>query len=182
MSSFHRAAPAALALTLLASPALAHTGHTDAAGLAQGFLHPLGGLDHMVAMVTVGVYAALIGGRAVLAVPAAFVGMMAAGAALGMAGVALPLVEPMIAASVVVLALLCVLPFARTAGAGAALAGWFALFHGYAHAAEMPETAAGLTYAAGFLAATALLHGMGIGFGAAARRLSAFRAVPARSE
>ncbi|HEY0833906.1 MAG TPA: HupE/UreJ family protein [Azospirillum sp.] len=178
MTPARRTAPAALALTLLlaASPALAHTGHADAAGLAHGFLHPVTGLDHLLAMVTVGVYAAVIGGRALVTVPLAFVAMMAAGAALGVAGAPVPLVEPMIAASVVVLGLPCVLPWGRSAGVGVALAGWFALFHGFAHGAEMPVDASALAYGAGFLAATALLHAAGLGLGLLARRVLVGRA------
>lgn len=182
MTPTRRTALAALSLTLLASPALAHTGHADAAGLAHGFLHPVTGLDHLLAMVTVGVYAAVIGGRALLAVPLAFVAMMAGGAALGVAGAPVPLVEPMIAASIVVLGLLCVLPWGRTAGVGVALAGWFALFHGFAHGAEMPVDASGLAYGAGFLAATALLHAAGVGLGLLAHRLLARRPAAIRAD
>lgn len=182
MTPTRRTAFAALALSLLATPALAHTGHADGAGLAFGFLHPVTGLDHLLAMVTVGLYAALIGGRALVTVPLAFVAMMAGGAALGVAGAPVPMVEPMIAASVVVLGLLCVLPWGRSAGVGVALAGWFALFHGYAHGAEMPVDASGLAYGAGFLAATALLHAAGLTFGLLARRLAPRRPLPVRAD
>ncbi|MGQ9369485.1 HupE/UreJ family protein [Azospirillum sp. ST 5-10] len=161
----------AAALALLATPALAHPGHLSGAGFADGAAHPLNGIDHLLAMVTVGLCAALIGGRALWTVPAAFVGAMLAGGALGMAGIGLPLVEPMIYASVVVLALLCVLPLGRSATVTAALAAWFGLFHGHAHGAEMPEGAAALGYALGFVLATAALHGAGLAAGLGLRRL-----------
>lgn len=169
---------AGVALTLIASPALAHPGHLDTAGFIDGFGHPLAGLDHLIALVTVGVFAATIGGRSLIAVPAAFVGMMLVGGGFGMAGASLPLVEPMIYASVMVLALLCVLPLMRNAWAASAVAGWFALFHGFAHGAEMPADAAALGYALGFTLATAGLHCAGIGLGLAIRRLLDRPAVP----
>lgn len=156
---------AAAALAVLSAPAQAHVGIGAATSLSAGFGHPFSGLDHMAAMVAVGLWAALKGGRAVWAWPAAFVGVMLAGGALGIAGVALPLVEPGILASVVVLGLLVALAVDLPVAAGAAVIGLFALFHGHAHGAEIPETAAGLDYLAGFALATALLHGAGIGAG-----------------
>ena len=153
-------------LILLASvgPAFAHTGH-GASSFLQGFAHPLGGLDHVLAMVAVGLYAAMFGGRALWLVPAAFLGAMALGGALGVAGYGLPYTEIGIAVSVIVLGLAIAFRISLPALAAMALAGVFAIFHGHAHGAEMPQTISGYEYAAGFLLATALLHGAGIAFG-----------------
>lgn len=151
----------ALMLTL-AGPALAHPGHLAGGGFIDGLLHPLSGIDHLMAMTAVGVWAARQGGRALWALPAAFVVMLAGGAALGIAGVALPAVEALIAASVVVLGLLAVTNVRVPVAAGVALVGAFAVFHGHAHGAEMPEAAHPLLYGAGFLLATALPHAAGI--------------------
>ena len=164
-SSLKRAAASGIALLALTGTALAHPGHGDAAGFAHGFMHPLGGLDHVLAMVAVGLFAAHLGGRALWLVPAAFVAVMAAGGALGIAGIAVPFVETGIALSVVVLGLAVALRVSVPLLAAMALVGLFAIFHGYAHGAEMPVDASGAGYAAGFLAATALLHGIGIAIG-----------------
>ena len=112
----------------------------------------------MLAMVAVGLWAGLNGGRALWAWPVAFVGVMLAGGALGMAGVAVPMVEPGILASVIVLGLLVLTAARLPVALGAALVGVFALLHGHAHGAELPTEAAAATYAAGFALATALLH------------------------
>ena len=149
---------AALILLLLPGAALAHP--SDAAG----FVHPFLGLDHLLAMLAVGVWAAQLGGRWVWAVPFAFVSAMAAGGALAFAGIALPIVEPAIAASVLVLGLVVALRV-RLGASALPLAGLFALFHGAAHAAEIPADASPVVYAAGLLLATALLHAAGIALG-----------------
>jgi len=153
------------ASVLAPSLALAHPGHGEAFGFAAGVGHPVGGLDHVLAMVMVGVFAAQLGGRALWAVPATFVAVMALGGGLGMAGVALPFVETGIALSIVVLGVAVALGVKAPVAAAMALVGVFATFHGYAHGAEAPETASGLAYAAGFLLATAALHAAGVGFG-----------------
>ena len=175
MTSRLASLPARLALVtamgLAATPALAHPGHAPAAGLSQGFLHPLGGLDHVLAMVAVGLIAARIGGRALVLVPLSFLGMMAVGSALGVAGIGLPFVEIGIALSVVVLGAALALRPALPVAAAMALVGAFAMFHGHAHGAEMPETGSGLAYGLGFLGATALLHAVGLGLGLSAGRL-----------
>ena len=155
----------------MAGPAQAHVGLGDGHDLAHGFAHPLGGLDHVLAMVAVGLFAAHLGGRALWLVPAAFMGMMAAGAALGMAGVAVPMVETGIGLSVLVFGLAVALRWTLPAGLAVALVGVFAVFHGHAHGAELPETAGGLAFAAGFLGATALLHLAGLSLGAIIARL-----------
>lgn len=155
---------------LAPSAAFAHTGVGDVHGFAHGFLHPLSGLDHVLAMVAVGLFAAQRGGRALWLVPLAFLGMMIAGGALGAAGVGLPYVEAGIALSVVVLGAAVALRLDLPTTLAMALVGVFAVFHGHAHGAEMPETASGLAYGAGFIGATALLHAVGLGLGLALGR------------
>lgn len=157
-----RAALAILA-AVTASPAFAHTGVDSVHGFAAGLAHPMVGADHVLAMVAVGLWAGLIGGRALWAWPAAFVGVMAIGGAIGMAGLGLPWVEAGIGLSVVALGLLVALKAPAPLAVGAALCGAFALFHGHAHGAELPHGMGGITYAAGFLLATAALHAAGIG-------------------
>jgi urease accessory protein len=163
----------AFALCLLPSLADAHVGAGEMAGFAHGFAHPFHGPDHVLAMVAVGVMAGLRRGRALWLVPLAFVVMMIVGGGLATAAVRLPAAEIGIGLSVVVLGL----AIARGAGlptlTALALAGFFAVFHGYAHAAEMPETASGLAYGAGFVTATALLHLGGIGLGLGLARVPA---------
>jgi urease accessory protein len=168
---------AVAAFVLLPTAALAHPGHGG--GFVHGLAHPLGGLDHVLAMVAVGLYAALLGGRALWLVPASFFGMMAAGGALGMAGMALPYTEIAIALSVVALGMAIALRANLPVIGAMALAGAFAIFHGHAHGAEMPADAAGLSYAAGFLLATALLHSVGIAVGLATDRFAHSRVAQA---
>lgn len=151
--------------------AVAHTGVGATHGFAVGFAHPIGGLDHILAMIAVGLYAVLLGGRALWLVPSSFVLMMIAGALLGIAGVQLPLVEVGIAASVVTLGLAVALRWNASALGAAALVGFFALFHGHAHGAEMPAAASSLSYAFGFVLATTILHLSGIAMGKATARL-----------
>lgn len=150
-------------LVLPSSSALAHTGAEHAFSFASGFKHPLTGLDHMLAMVAVGLWAGLNGGRALWLWPVAFVGVMVLGGLLGVAGIAVPMVEGGILASVVVLGLLVLTAVKLPAAAGAILVAAFALLHGHAHGAELPGEAAAATYAAGFAIATAVLHAIGIG-------------------
>lgn len=152
----------ALLLTAVSLPAHAHVGVGSTASFAAGFGHPLCGLDHITVMVAVGLWAALKGGRALWAWPAAFVGVMLVGASFGMLGVPIPFVEPGILASAVALGLLVALAVDLPVAAGAAIIGVFALFHGHAHGTEVPENASGLAFMAGFALATALLHGVGI--------------------
>lgn len=159
-----RALALLLALSLIALPtaAFAHTGAGDTAGFLHGFAHPVGGLDHVLAMVAVGVFAVVLGGRAVWLVPLSFVGMMAVGFLLGIGQVDVPFVELGIALSSVVIGGVAALGRPMPVVAAMALVGGFAIFHGHAHGAEMPADAAGLTYALGFITATALLHAAGI--------------------
>ena len=165
---------------LLALPAfaMAHTGgdagqHHDAAGaLAAGFAHPFTGLDHLAAMVALGIWSAMTTRRAWIA-PLAFAGTLLVGALLGLAGATLPAVEPMIAASLLVLGLLLATNARLPAAAGAALAAVFALFHGLAHGAELAGPTAAFALI-GMVAATALLHGAGIGIGLLLRSRAAW--------
>lgn len=172
MTSRYRAALAA-ALISLATPTLAfaHTGIDDAYGFAHGFMHPVGGLDHVLAMVAVGLMAATLGGRALWLLPAGFMSVMAVGGMLGIASVNLPFVETGIALSVAVFGLAIALRIPLPVLAGMALVGFFAIFHGFAHGAEMPPNMSALAYAGGFLLATALLNGVGIAVGFGIGRL-----------
>jgi len=150
---------------LVPSAASAHVGVGDTSGFVHGFGHPIGGVDHLLAMVMIGLFAWQLGGRALWLVPATFVVVMAAGGALGVAGIEVPFVETGIALSVIVLGVVVALGVKAPVAAAMGVAGLFALFHGHAHGAEMPDDAGGLAYAAGFLLATALLHVAGIAAG-----------------
>lgn len=162
-----------VATALMVSPAVAHTGIGETSGVAHGLAHPLGSLDHVLAMVAVGFFAALLGGRALWLVPAAFAAMMAVGGATGMAGISLPFVEVGIGLSVVALGAAIALRLDPPLAAAMAVVGVFAIFHGYAHVAEMPDTASGLGYGAGFILATTILHGAGVGLGLTTERIGA---------
>ena len=160
----------AVATAAAASPAEAHTFGSAGAGLAEGLAHPLLGLDHLLAMVGVGVWAAQLGGRSRWGVPAAFVAVMALGGLVGASGLEVPLVELGIAGSV--LAVGCLIAFSARLGTASALAvvAGFALFHGHAHGAEMPAAANATLYGLGFVVATALLHAAGFGAAELAKR------------
>ncbi|MBB2671826.1 UNVERIFIED_ORG: urease accessory protein [Rhizobium esperanzae] len=155
----------ALAAVALPAVASAHPAVGEAAGFSHGFAHPLSGLDHVLAMVMVGVLAFQLGGRALWLLPATFIMMMAIGGALGVVGVNVPFVEIGIAFSVIVLGTVVALNVRAPLAAALGMVGFFAIFHGHAHGAEMPEDAAGAAYAAGFMIATALLHVAGLSLG-----------------
>ncbi len=165
---------AALAFAASTAPAFAHLDPAEHGSLIAGFTHPLSGLDHILVMVAVGLWSAQIGRRAMWVVPAAFVGMMAFGFGLAVAGTHLPFVEPAILASVVALGLLIATVTRMETTACAAIVGVFALFHGYAHGGEL-GAAGVLPFGAGFAIATALLHVAGIGLGLGVGRLSSGR-------
>ncbi|MFK4809837.1 HupE/UreJ family protein [Devosia sp. ZW T5_3] len=153
----------ALAILVLSpSLAFAHTGVGHTAGFFHGFEHPIGGLDHILAMVAVGVFAYVLGGRALWLVPLSFVGMMIVGFILGAAQIDLPFVELGIALSSVVIGAAAAWGRPMPVAAAMALVGVFAVFHGHAHGAEMPADSSGIAYAAGFAVSTALLHLAGI--------------------
>ncbi len=161
------------ALLLVPAVAQAHPGlpghvHT---GFASGAAHPISGVDHILAMVAVGLWAVQLGRRALWAVPASFVSLMVLGSALGMSGFHLPFVEQGILASVFVLGLLIATAARVPLAASMLMVGAFALFHGVAHGTEMPVNAGGVTYAVGFALSTALLHAAGIGAGVLAGRV-----------
>jgi urease accessory protein len=153
----------AAAFAVLAGPALAHTGVGHADGFAAGLAHPVLGLDHLLAMVSVGIWSALAVPARAWVAPFAFVSAMLAGAAAAFLGIALPGVESMIAASVVALGLMIVAGSRLPMMVGVALCGLFALFHGHAHASE--ATGAVLAYVGGFSVATAAIHLAGVGIG-----------------
>lgn len=164
-ATMKRSTLSAVLLLAAAMPAYAHVGAGTVWSFTAGFSHPLSGLDHMTAMIAVGLWAALKGDKATWAWPLAFVSVMLAGGVLGMLHVPMPFVEPAILASVVALGLLVALAVDLPVSAGVAVIGLFALFHGYAHGAEVPENVGGLGYMAGFAVATALLHAVGIAAG-----------------
>ena len=154
--------------------ALAHTG-VDAGmhhGFVTGFMHPLTGMDHLAAMLAVGLWSALVARRAwpdLLWAPAGFAALLLVGALAGLQGLEVPGVEPMIAASLLVMGLLVVTRLRVPGPVAALLVGAFAAFHGLAHGSELAgEPGAALTLA-GMLSATVLLHGVGIGLGWALR-------------
>lgn len=187
-----------LPVAALSAGAYAHPGHdvhSVSASLWSGLLHPLTGMDHLLAMVAVGVWSAIASidaasfslsrlrdrgreradtGASMLRLPLTFVTLMLIGAALGLSGIPLPAVEPMIAASLLVVGLLVALRARLPMMSGMALVGGFAVFHGYAHGAELPASAqalpAVLAYVGGFAAATMALHVAGIAAGTALRR------------
>jgi urease accessory protein len=158
-----------VAMCVIAPVALAHPGHLTGSGFTTGLIHPFTGLDHLLAMTAVGIWAAQRGGKALFAVPASFIGMMAVGGIAGAAGAPLPLVQPGILGSVVVFGLLIALNARLPLAAGMAVVGAFAVFHGYAHAVEMPDHAHLAVYGSGMLLGTAILHAIGIGIGRASK-------------
>ena len=158
-----------VALLLAPSVAFAHPGHGEGGSLLAGFIHPFSGIDHLLAMTAVGLFAAHLGGRALWAVPATFVAMMAFGGVFGAAGVSLPFAETAIALSVLVFGFVIFSGMTPPVLAAMALVGIFAIFHGHAHGTEMPVGGSGVVYGIGFMVATTLLHGFGITLGLAIR-------------
>lgn len=165
------ASVAGFALVVSASPAFAHLDPGEHGSFMTGISHPLSGADHILAMVAVGLWAALLGGRALWLVPIAFVGTMLAGFLAAMAGASLPFVEPVILASVIVVGLLAAIALNVATCTAMAMVGFFAVFHGYAHGGEIGG-AGPHAYAAGFVIATALLHAAGVAAGLFAGNLS----------
>jgi urease accessory protein len=158
----------ALATALQASSVAAHTGTGLPGGVVQGFAHPFGGLDHLLAMVSVGLWGAFLGRPLIYALPVVFPAVMVVGAALGMFGVPLPRVEIGVALSVLVLGLCIAAAWRAPIVAASLIVAVFALFHGYAHGRELPSAADPIGYSVGFVLATGLLHVLGIGIGALA--------------
>jgi urease accessory protein len=162
---------------LLASPAFAHSGSDHAIGLASGFMHPLLGIDHLLAMLAVGIWAAQYRQPARLVLPILFPAVMALGAMLGMLAVHLPGIEPGIAGSVAALGLLIAFAIRMPVWASSIAVSLFALVHGYAHGVELPEGALPVMYGAGFILATFALHVIGLAIGTVATGTAAAKAV-----
>ena len=145
--------------------------HSALDGLA-GFGHPFSGLDHVLAMVATGLFAASLGGRALWIVPAAFVTMMAAGGAMGASGVELHVVEAGISASVIALGIVLALRMSLPTAVAMGLVGVVAIFHGHSHVVEAPAAASSIAYAGGFMVATAVLHASGVALGLGLARIN----------
>ena len=156
---------AGLFMLLCSAAAQAHTDVGVAGGLLTGFMHPLSGIDHLLAMVAVGIWGATLGRPLVWALPVVFPMLMVVGGVLGIAGVPLPYVETGIAVSVVVLGLAIAAAWRAPIGVALAIVALFGVFHGFAHGKELPEAAAPAAYAAGFVVSTGLLHLGGIAIG-----------------
>jgi urease accessory protein len=155
---------AGIALPLLLAPAAqAHVGHQELGGLMRGFQHPFGGLDHILAMLAVGLWAAQLGGVARWSVPLAFVGVMILGGMVGMIGLEMPFAEQGILLSDLLLGAIVLGAIRLPLAVSMSIVSIFAVFHGYAHGAEMPTSISVWEYAAGFVGATALLHSCGLG-------------------
>lgn len=153
------------AALLVAAPAAAHTGTGLAGGFVSGFLHPLSGFDHMLAMVSVGLWGAFLGRPLIVALPVIFPTVMAIGGVMGIAGVPMPPVEIGIAVSVLVLGGMIAGAVRAPVWLASLIVAIFAVFHGYAHGKELPSAADPVGYSAGFVLATGLLHVVGIGLG-----------------
>ena len=169
--SFKLLSLAAAATAGFSTAALAHVGDHSHMSFTEGLLHPFSGIDHVLAMVAVGLWASQLGGRALWLLPLIFPAVMAVGAALGLSGVTLPWVEIGIAGSVMVLGAVVALALRPSLAISIPLIGAFALLHGYSHGVELPATASVLGYGAGFSVATLVLHAVGIATGLIAGRL-----------
>jgi urease accessory protein len=171
-------------IAMAAIVALTHSGlaHTDAGtgfGLQSGLLHPLTGLDHLLAMVAVGLWGAQLGSPALWGLPIAFPLVMALGGVIGIAGIPLPFAEPIVALSGIALGILVALRARPPLAVALFIVGTFAIFHGYAHGRELPSAADPLGYAIGFVTATGMLHVGGILIGLTMRWPLGERAVRA---
>ncbi len=161
-----------LSVTMLAyiPTAGAHNIGAEGAGFITGLAHPFMGLDHLLAMIAVGIWAAQTGGNAVWRLPLSFIVMMAVAALISASGFSLPALEPLITGSVVLLGLMVVFAIRLPINLSMLLVGLFAVFHGYAHGLEMPQASSAILYGSGFVLATSLLHLIGIGLGKVAYR------------
>ena len=145
--------------------AFAHQGTGSITGIVSGLKHPVSGMDHVLAMISVGLWGAQLGAPAVWMLPVAFPMVMAFGGMLGLMGIALPGIEIGIAVSALVLGAMILTESRPPLWFAAALVGFFAIFHGHAHGTELPVGSSGLLYSIGFVAATGTLHGLGIALG-----------------
>jgi urease accessory protein len=157
----------ALSVTLLAyvPTAGAHSMGVEGAGFITGLVHPFMGLDHLLAMIAVGLWAVQTGGSAIWRLPLSFIVMMAVAASISASGYSLPALEPLIAGSVVLLGLMVVFAIRLPVNLSMLVVGLFAVFHGYAHGLEIPQASSAIQYGSGFVLATAFLHIAGIGLG-----------------
>jgi urease accessory protein len=171
LKAFGRRVGAAVALALVLSPvaAFAHQETGQAAGLLAGLSHPLSGLDHVLAMIAVGLWGAVLGPPAIWVLPVAFPMVMAFGGLMGLLGFPLPGVEIGIAVSAVVLGALVLAEVRPPLWLAALIVAFFAIFHGHAHGRELPQGTSALLYSLGFVVATGLLHAFGILLGVAHR-------------
>ena len=152
-------------LFVCAQTAFAHPQKGEAVGFLTGFRHPISGLDHVLAMVAVGLWGAQLGAPAIWVLPVAFPMVMAFGGMLGLMGVPLPGTEYGIALSAILLGAVVLFEVRPPLGLAAALVGFFAIFHGHAHGTELPPGQSALLYSMGFVIATGCLHALGIGIG-----------------
>ena len=159
----------ALLLAAASSAALAHTESGQATGFLTGLLHPVSGLDHVLAMVAVGLWGAQLGAPAIWLLPVTFPMVMALGGVLGLLGMPLPGVELGIAASAILLGAVVMTERRPPLFAAVVLVGFFAVFHGHAHGTEPPPGQSGLLYSLGFVVATGCLHAIGIAIGSVHR-------------
>jgi len=156
---------AALLMLAWAAPVWAHVRQDQAAGFLTGLKHPISGLDHVLAMIAVGIWGAQLGPPALWLLPVTFPMVMAFGGFLGLVGIPLPGVEIGIALSAILLGAMVAGELRPPLAAAASLVGFFAVFHGHAHGTELPEGQSGLLYSVGFVVATGCLHGVGIAIG-----------------
>lgn len=156
---------AVASLTCAAAAASAHSDSADAGGFLSGYIHPLSGLDHLLAMVAVGIWGATLGRPLIWALPIAFPLMMVVGGILGIARIPLPFVQAGVATSVIALGLAIALAWRAPISVAIAIVAVFAIFHGHAHGTELPSTGQPAAYAAGFVVSTGLLHLAGIAIG-----------------
>ncbi len=178
--SWKKSAALGVALLMLApATVLAHQETGQITGFASGFLHPISGLDHVLAMVAVGLWGAVLGSPAIWVLPVAFPLTMAFGGLMGLLGIPLPGIEIGIAISAVVLGIMVLAQLRPPLWAAALLVAFFAIFHGYAHGKELPEGTSALLYSFGFVVATGLLHLCGILLGEAHRWAVGQKAVQA---
>ena len=163
--SIGRAFPVLILVLLCAPSAFAHPQKGEAVGFLTGFRHPISGLDHVLAMVAVGLWGAQLGSPAIWLLPVAFPMVMALGGMLGLMGVPLPDTEYGIAFSAILLGAAVLFELRPPLTIAAILVGFFAIFHGHAHGTELPPGQSALLYSMGFVIATGCLHAVGIGIG-----------------
>jgi urease accessory protein len=152
-------------MVVLPASAFAHVEQGQAAGFITGLQHPWSGLDHVLAMIAVGIWGAQLGNPAMWILPVTFPMVMAMGAMMGLLGIPLPGIEIGIALSAILLGAMVLSEVRPKLIIAALLVGFFAIFHGYAHGSELPAGQSGMLYSMGFVIATGCLHGIGIAIG-----------------